>query len=171
MARQLSLFGRGHHAETPAEADIYSHDVSHGDVFVLATDGVWDNLAPEDILRIISVDMVRRQAWIMPETGEGKKDGAVRVGKELEGLATPKGWTDPTQAAAKEENSSENDKIELSTVLARAIVREAKHASIDSRRDGPFAKEVKRRFPWENYRGGKVDDICCVVGVVLQDGL
>jgi protein phosphatase PTC7 len=145
--------------------------VSHGDVFVLATDGVWDNLAPEDMLRIISSEMVRRQAWILPDTKDGNRDGAVHVGATLESLATPKTVTASNQVKGESEVSTANENVELSTVLARSIVREAKRASIDTRRDGPFAKEVKRRFPWENYRGGKVDDICCVVGIVLQDGL
>ena len=57
----------------------------------------------------------------------------------------------------------------LQTKLATHIVSEAKRTSLDSRRDGPFAREVQRHFPGEDYRGGKVDDICVVVAVVVED--
>ncbi len=57
----------------------------------------------------------------------------------------------------------------LQTKLATHIVGEAKSASLNSRRDGPFAREVQRRYPGENYRGGKVDDICVVVAVVVEN--
>ena len=58
----------------------------------------------------------------------------------------------------------------LQTVLATSIVSEAKAASLDRGRDGPFAKEVQRNYPGENYTGGKVDDICVVVAVVVKTG-
>jgi protein phosphatase PTC7 len=150
LATRLALFGSVHHAETPADADIYRHKVTHGDVFVLATDGIWDNLAAEDVLRVVSNVMVKFGAWIVP-----LEDGrAVRVGEKLAVLAEPV-----------------KDNAALSSHIARAVVRESKVASLDTRRDGPFAKEVRRHFPREEWRGGKVDDICCVVGVVVQDGL
>lgn len=153
MRKQLALFGGGHHGERPKDADTYSHIVEHGDILVFATDGVWDNLSPEDVMTIVSSEMVKMSAWVLPEDGKG----AVSIGSELARIASPE--------------SKEGGKAEISTVIARAIVRDAKHASENSRRDGPFAKEIKRRFPWENYSGGKVDDICCIVGVVLEDGL
>ena len=37
--------------------------------------------------------------------------------------------------------------------------------------DGPFAREVQRRFPNESYRGGKIDDICVLVAVVVKGDL
>jgi protein phosphatase PTC7 len=149
LSRQLDLFGRGHHAERPADADIYVHDVNHGDVLVLGTDGVWDNLAPEDVLKVVSRHMLTARAWEVPEDGHG----AVRVGAGLAGKVE------------SSQQEGEGRLVDLSTVLAWAIVREAKLASVNDRRDGPFAKEVKKYFPHENYSGGKVDDICCVVGV------
>ena len=56
----------------------------------------------------------------------------------------------------------------LQTVLAVNIVGEAKQASQNTRRDGPFAKEVHKFYPHEDYHGGKVDDICVVVAVVVD---
>jgi protein phosphatase PTC7 len=118
-------------------------------VLVLGTDGVWDNLAPEDVLKVVSRHMLTARAWEVPEDGRG----AVRVGAGLAGKVE------------SSQQEGEGRLVDLSTVLAWAIVREAKLASVNDRRDGPFAKEVKKYFPHENYTGGKVDDICCVVGV------
>ncbi len=39
---------------------------------------------------------------------------------------------------------------------------------MDTSRDGPFAKEVKKYYPNEAWHGGKVDDICVVVAVVQE---
>ena len=64
-AQMKHLFGRydaaggyyrasgGHYAERPRDADAYAHAVAHGDVLVLATDGVWDNLSVQDVLRAV----------------------------------------------------------------------------------------------------------------------
>ena len=57
----------------------------------------------------------------------------------------------------------------LQTLLAVTITGEAKMASLDNKRDGPFAKEIKKFYPGEDYHGGKVDDICVVVAIVVKD--
>ena len=49
-------------------------------------------------------------------------------------------------------------------------MQEAKVAGLDRRRDGPFAKEVKMRYPQEGWEGGKPDDIAVVVCVAVQEG-
>jgi protein phosphatase PTC7 len=58
----------------------------------------------------------------------------------------------------------------LQSFLAVGITGEAKAASVNTKIDGPFAKEVQRYYPHENWRGGKVDDICVVVAVVCEEG-
>jgi len=155
QAVQEALFGSAHFQEVPADSDVYSHPVAHGDVFVFATDGVWDNLSPEDVLRIVSGVMLKVDAWAVD------RNGAVGVGEGFTGAVS---WSTVTHDGSQKE-------ADLSTVLATAIVREAKDCSLNTRRDGPFAKEVKRYFPFENWRGGKPDDICTVVGVVTQNGI
>jgi protein phosphatase PTC7 len=163
MRAQMRLFGGydpdggyyrasgGHYEERPRDADVYAHGVAHGDVVVLATDGVWDNLSAQDVLRAVCGVMVRRAAWLAPADGEG--DSAEKA------LATVVAPGFAELAAAEEDG--------LPVVLAAEIVREAKLASLDARRDGPFAKEVRRWFPEERYRGGKPDDICVAVAVVV----
>jgi protein phosphatase PTC7 len=56
----------------------------------------------------------------------------------------------------------------LPGLLATAIMREAKVAGFDRRRDGPFAKEVNSHFPEEGWSGGKPDDIAVVVCVAVD---
>jgi protein phosphatase PTC7 len=58
----------------------------------------------------------------------------------------------------------------LQSFLAVGITREAKAASVNTKKDGPFAREVQKRYPFEYWRGGKVDDICVLVAIVVEDG-
>jgi protein phosphatase PTC7 len=57
----------------------------------------------------------------------------------------------------------------LPALLATAVMREAKTAGLDRRRDGPFAKEVKKHYPQEPWQGGKPDDIAVVVCIAVED--
>lgn len=142
-------FGGEPFSDMPSAADVSTHQVRHGDVFVFATDGVWDNLSPDELLKVVSKQMMSRGAW---RHEERKSD----VGLGLERMTKDDGVGD-----GKEKSS-------LQTQLAVAVVSEAKAASIDQRRDGPFAREVKKHYPAENWHGGKVDDICVVVAVIVE---
>ena len=121
----------------------------HGDVLVFATDGVWDNLSRPDMLKIVSRQMTGFQAWVAGEKG-------ITVAETIHDLTQEGGI--PKQ----HENT-------LQMLLAVNIVGEAKMASVDTKRDGPFAKEVQRVYPHENYHGGKVDDICVIVAIVVEN--
>ena len=57
----------------------------------------------------------------------------------------------------------------LQAALAVAITGEAKLASLNTKADGPFAKEVQKYYPHEEFHGGKVDDICVIVAIVVKD--
>ena len=70
-----------------------------------------------------------------------------------------------------EAGESEKNDQSLSSIIARAIVAEARKAAYDTRRDSPFARQARLEEPGERWTGGKIDDICVVVGVVIQDGL
>ena len=48
-------------------------------------------------------------------------------------------------------------------------MREAKSAGLDRRREGPFAREVKQRYPQEGWEGGKPDDIAVVVCIAVEE--
>ncbi|KAF2085669.1 protein serine/threonine phosphatase 2C [Saccharata proteae CBS 121410] len=152
MLAQMRMFGGSTaHAETPKDADVTQHTVKHGDVLLFATDGVWDNLSPQDVLKSIGRLMTTMGGWV--DTKEGFK-----VSDQLEVL-TEKG------GIGKSANNT------LQALLALAITREAKEASLNYRRDGPFAKEVQKYYPQENWHGGKPDDICVVVAIAVEDGV
>ncbi|KAF2674981.1 protein serine/threonine phosphatase 2C [Microthyrium microscopicum] len=155
MKQQIRLFGNEPFAETPAKSETSTHNLSHGDVFVFATDGLWDNLSGDEVLRIISGVMLRSGAWRVDT------EGAVSVSDE--GLAAS-----ILERAPGADELGEGV-LDLSTMLAMAILREAKECSLNKRRDGPFAKEAKKAYPMEDWGGGKPDDICAVVGVVVQE--
>jgi len=149
MLRLNRLFGGKQLSDSPSDSNNVNHSVRHGDVFMFATDGVWDNLTTADILKIVSHQTTSFQAWVTGEKG-------TTVSENLHQLTQEGG------IPKRHENT-------LQTFLAVNIVGEAKAASMDTRRDGPFAKEVQRYYPQESYHGGKVDDICVVVAIVVQN--
>jgi protein phosphatase PTC7 len=121
-------------------------------VLVFASDGVWDNLSSQDILRVVSRLMVGARAW------EHTEDG-IKVGGRLASFTE----VDDGKSGAEEIPS-------LQSFLAVGITGEAKAASVNTKVDGPFAREVQKYYPNEHWRGGKVDDICVVVAIVMEDG-
>lgn len=144
VLQMSKMFGGGPLSDLPSEADVTAHEVNHGDVLVFATDGVWDNLPAEEVLGLVSRQMMSRHAWV-------DREGRSEVGKGV-------------RRALKE-----GERV-LEAEVAIAIVSQAKAASNNSKRDGPFAREVQKHYPAENWHGGKVDDICVVVAIVVEDG-
>ncbi|KAF2753235.1 protein serine/threonine phosphatase 2C [Pseudovirgaria hyperparasitica] len=145
MRAQMAMFGtESAFADNPKDSKVTMHDLSHGDILVLATDGVWDNLSPQDTLEIVSRYMIDNGAWT--DSGAG-----ITVSKKL-GVATE-------QASGRQT---------LQSLIARAVTKEAKRAGLNARRDGPFAREVRRYYPAEKWHGGKPDDICVVVVIAVN---
>ena len=156
--RRARLFGGEPFHDLPRDAALTRHRARHGDVLVLASDGVWDNLSAGDVLGVVSRYMVGFGAWTKGGQGKGAKEegAALEPSAELEALTREGG------IAVKEGT--------IQSLLAVAIAGEAKMTSLDTQRDGPFAREMKLANPWEKWHGGKVDDICVVVAVVVRDG-
>ncbi|KAF2030050.1 protein serine/threonine phosphatase 2C [Setomelanomma holmii] len=149
MLVQMAVFGGPTTlSDLPKESSVTHHKVRHGDVLVFATDGVWDNLSPQDALGIVSRQMVDLGAWV-------ERDGAIEVGRDLAHLV---------QAGSAKKAGKES----LQAKVAVAIAKEAKETGLNTRRDGPFAKEVQKAYPGENWHGGKPDDIAAVVAIVLE---
>lgn len=141
---RTAAFGGTQLQDFPKDADVISHEVRHGDVLVLCTDGVLDNLSSSEILQIVTKSMSEWKAWQM-------KDNGIEVKGRLQDLTI-----------------AQTGQKQLQTHLASEITKAAWVASRNSRRDGPFAKEVQRLYPQENWRGGKVDDICVVVAIAAN---
>ncbi|OCK77902.1 5-azacytidine resistance protein azr1 [Lepidopterella palustris CBS 459.81] len=149
MLVQMAVFGgTSALADLPNDANVTNHRVRHGDVLVFATDGVWDNLSPQDALGIVSRSMLDLGAWV-------ENDAGFEVSEDLQSLV---------QGGSK----GNSDADSLQAKLALAITKEAKDTSLNTKRDGPFAKEVQRYYPDENWHGGKPDDIVAVVVVVVE---
>ena len=149
---QAAAFGGEQLRDFPKDANVSQHELRHGDVIVFASDGVWDNLSSQEILKIVSKIMIGARAW------EHSEDG-VNVGRRLSQFIL----ADDGKSGAEEIPS-------LQSFLAVGITGEAKAASVNTKKDGPFAREVQKYYPYENWRGGKVDDICVVVAVVCEEG-
>lgn len=147
------IFGSAYFSETPAQADVLTHQLRHGDTVLFATDGVWDNLSAEDTLKIVARVMENAGYWYKSHNFEGAEtmlnDSLVR------------------QLPRRLEDAAEDNF--LPGQIAAAVMRAAKLAGLDRRREGPFAKEVKQRYPQEGWEGGKPDDIAVVVCVAVEE--
>lgn len=174
---QASVFGGEHYIDTPARADLSEDTMQEGDVLILATDGVWDNLNSQDMLNIVKKKMIEKGAWIStPSNGitvasEDKLAELTHLTPSVTSSPTSKS---PSSAEGAAEKGNEDDYAKyalnaLQSTLASSIVSAARTASLDPRRDGPFAKEVQKRYPQDGWRGGKVDDICVVVLVAVKN--
>ncbi len=150
MLAKAAAFGGAQLCDYPKDADVTQHNLQHGDILIFASDGVWDNLFNQDILQISSRLMMGSGAW---KTSEG---GGVRVVDNL--AAYTQTMTDSAQRP-----------LTLQSALAIKIADAAKAASTNRRVDGPFAKEVQKYYPQENWHGGKIDDICVIVVIVCED--
>ncbi|KAK6842684.1 phosphatase 2C-like domain-containing protein [Apiospora arundinis] len=149
MLARAAAFGGAQLCDYPKDADVTAHELRHGDVLVFASDGLWDNLFDQDVLRIASRVMTSSGAW-------KATDGGIRVVDDL--------------SAYVQAQDSAPKTATLQSAIALDILATAKRASMDQRLDGPFAKEVQKYYPGEDWHGGKVDDICIIVVIVSEDG-
>ncbi|KAF3919797.1 hypothetical protein ABW20_dc0109193 [Dactylellina cionopaga] len=132
-------------SDRPRDAHVDIHDLQHGDVIVFATDGLWDNLSAQDVLRLVSNEMVAAGGWV--ETA----DSGIQSGPNLSILV-----------------DEDMEKPSVQSIIAKKVASKAKDMSVNTKIDGPFAKEVRRYFPGEVYHGGKRDDICVLCCVVVE---
>ena len=172
MRAQASIFGGAYLEDYPRDAAVTSLHMQHGDVLMLATDGVFDNLNNQDILKLVTRQMTLTGAW----TG-APPTYAIGPSDQLDKLSKPGGLTDilspppnSNNANTKNDESGRYKSFTLSSLLATTITGNAKVASLDLRRDSPFAKQYQRYYPFDHYRGGKVDDICVLVVVAVDEG-
>lgn len=150
MKAQYAIFGQQHHSEQPVDADVTTHKLKHGDIVIFGTDGVWDNLSAQDTLVIVTKVMQEHKMWTTHD-----------------GVATKLNATGIRQLPLRIRENSK-DQL-LPGLIASAVMREAKLAGLDRKRNGPFAKEVKKYYPNEVWEGGKPDDIAVVVAIAIED--
>lgn len=157
VAARMAAFGGTQLSDLPRDADVRQHRLRHGDVLVFATDGVLDNLFNQDILRVASRVMGSTGAWAAGASGQ------VQIAEDLEGVIRA-----PVRAG-QAPGRPEPRAVTLQSLLATELVLAAKRASVNTKQDGPFAKEVQKYYPQENWHGGKIDDICVVAVVVVEE--
>ncbi|ANB15126.1 type 2C protein phosphatase PTC7 [Sugiyamaella lignohabitans] len=56
--------GRSPISDDPQDADLSQHQLKHGDVVVLATDGLTDNVFAQEILKVVTNGMWHSRSWI-----------------------------------------------------------------------------------------------------------
>lgn len=160
MLLRAAAFGGARLMDQPRDAEVTRHRLRHGDVVVFASDGLWDNLFNQDVLRIVSRAMARAGAWETTDRG-------VQVAPDLRPYTGLGENHNNADEAAR--NGATRPVATLQSTLATEIVAAAKAASVNQRLDGPFAKEVKKYYPHEVWHGGKEDDICAVVVLVSEE--
>ncbi len=153
MLAQAAVFGGAQLQDSPRDASVTHHSVKHGDVLVFATDGVWDNISPQEILGIVSRFMMTSRGW------KSLGSAGMAASKHLHRLTQPGG-------TGKAGDTAQDDHT-LQSIIATAITRDAKAAGMNPKRDGPFAKQVQKLYPEEGFHGGKEDDICVLVVIVV----
>ncbi|KAK4540037.1 hypothetical protein LTR36_009853 [Oleoguttula mirabilis] len=164
LQTQHAIFGGAtHFSETPQQADVETHQLRHGDITVFATDGVWDNLSAQDALGIITRVMVEGGYWFKSHNFAGAE--TLLNERMIRSLPTTLGGGSGKKGKEQEQELE----VYLPALLATAIMREAKSAGLDRRRNGPFAREVNLHYPQEGWQGGKPDDIAVVVCVAVED--
>ncbi|KAI7907699.1 phosphatase 2C-like domain-containing protein [Cokeromyces recurvatus] len=113
--------------DLPKDADTKSFFLKDGDLILLATDGYFDNMYPEETLEIINENM---KNIIL--------------------------------------NNSNDHELITATIrgLAKTLTDRARRLSLNPKRLSPWAKAAQAHG--SNYRGGKVDDITCIVTLVCR---
>lgn len=166
------MFGGQIFEDFPCHASVTNLKMQHGDVLILATDGVLDNLFNQDILNIITDQMITAGAWnVTSESGISVAADLDKFTHEGGLVQAPRVSTSTNDSQSKQPISNPRTRfLPLQDRLALTVVRQAKVSSMDRHRDGPFAKEAQRYYPWDKWRGGKIDDICAVVVVAVEEG-
>ncbi|MES1914036.1 MAG: hypothetical protein MHM6MM_006170 [Cercozoa sp. M6MM] len=101
--------GEGHHPRTDGVSR--SFDVQAGDIIISGSDGLWDNLYPEEVLRLI-----QDEGGLTPESEYGDiKRVADRIGKEIfrlmDGTAEPKRVSPFMQSAREADKVLSDDRL------------------------------------------------------------
>lgn len=166
MRAQAAIFGGAYLEDYPRDAAVTDLYMQHGDVLMLASDGVFDNLNNQDILKLVTRQMMLTGAWATHEPS-----GAIKAADDLAQLARRGGlagvFSSSTTKQAQGDVDNALKEYTLASLLSASITGRAKLASLDRRRDSPFAKEYQRHYPYDHYHGGKADDICVLILIAV----
>jgi len=144
--KQLAKFPAAHArkyatscSDSPREADLFETKVLDGDIVILYTDGLSDNVFSTELASICS--LVSRQFAMSPPTlNQPIRGGGTVQFQHLEDLQVQ--------------------------AMADRIVEYAQLCMINSQRVSPFEREALRAGL--DFRGGKLDDVTVVVAMVRE---
>ncbi|KTW29343.1 hypothetical protein T552_01298 [Pneumocystis carinii B80] len=117
------------------DADIYNHDLKHGDVILFATDGVLDNLFFENIQTIITETLINAGIWL--KSGQNISPYIGEISK---------------------------DQLLLATQVSKHIVTFAKKNAQNTKIDTPFSNEArKHRFFYQGGKPDDITALVLMV--------
>lgn len=134
-------------SDTPEMADLYDIKVQPGDLVILGTDGIFDNLFDQEISGLVSLAISPSEAAILDPLLRNAKTA---IPCHPNAVVPPNMF--PTSAT-----SAKN--------VAKALAAAAFHRSQDPRARTPFGRQSKRAGTF--LTGGKLDDITVVAAWVV----
>ncbi|PWN48732.1 hypothetical protein IE53DRAFT_389062 [Violaceomyces palustris] len=141
----IEMIQEGSISNRPEEADTFECSLRNGDVIILGTDGVFDNVDPRnEIPQFVRFVREKHHASWVARKNESRVGGGEEEGSET--------------------NDQLEEDVEFVQVLASNLVEYTKICQNSTQKQSPFEREAARygiHFP-----GGKVDDIslcCCLV--------
>lgn len=147
LARALGSLNARLEGDTPEMADLYDIRVQEGDLAIVATDGVFDNLFDQEIASLVSLAISPHEARIL--------QSAIR---ESDFSAHPNAITPPEFHPTHGMATTPHN-------LAKAIAEAAFYRSLDPRARTPFGRQSRRAGGY--FTGGKMDDITVVVAWIV----
>lgn len=139
-------FQVGEGGDNPDQAEVKVHEVKPYDILILATDGLWDNISNENIIKVIKKFLE-------------KAESNTQQKKAKEAVSTNDSSVDKAEVTI-------NNKpllIENLNALSDYITKTTEHLSLDKTYKSPFSVRSKGL-----YLGGKHDDITVIVAQILD---
>jgi protein phosphatase PTC7 len=144
-----SMVQEGSIANKPEDAALWECHLRDGDLVIMATDGVWDNVHNAEIVQLTRFIKEKHHAsWVSEHEGAPSKMSASRAEKEN---------------GAKDWLAEERSFVQ---VLAHNLIEYTRMCQFSQTKRSPFEREAERYGI--HYPGGKVDDAAVVIALVVE---
>lgn len=144
--------------------------LEHGDWLIVATDGLWDNVFPADILDVVNDHHTAAVDEERKRRRPAKLEAAAPVeksGDEMD-VDTPESASDSDMEQTKEQHDLSLADADPQA-LAQRLADLAQRVAMDERVASPFA--VNAQEAGHLFLGGKMDDITVVAALVVDPAL
>eukprot|EP01057_Protomagalhaensia_wolfi_P005700 Protomagalhaensia_wolfi_Nauph_80__5699@NODE_675_length_2137_cov_19_119161_g502_i0_p2_GENE_NODE_675_length_2137_cov_19_119161_g502_i0NODE_675_length_2137_cov_19_119161_g502_i0_p2_ORF_typecomplete_len258_score31_09SpoIIE/PF07228_12/6_6e16SpoIIE/PF07228_12/1_2PP2C_2/PF13672_6/7_4e10PP2C/PF00481_21/0_00013_NODE_675_length_2137_cov_19_119161_g502_i013632115 len=180
LMKIISNLNHGVMSDTPDMASLHDLKVREGDLVLLASDGLFDNLFDSEIIYLASLCLSPYESKLLlgGEVEASRKENEVKAGLDSEdAIARQKRLTEawvagelPHPLACEPPTTTPDFGIATpSAVLARGLAEAAFYRSLDPRAKTPFANAARRAGCQVHPTGGKMDDITVVACWVVGD--